>query len=56
MGRVRRELHWLAERVGPKALVVVIVGSSLLGAVIGAVVEAVHQYGLPHSPKGTPPS
>lgn len=56
MRGLRRDLRYLADWIGPRMLVVVIVAAALVGAVVCAVIEVVHQYGLPHSPKGTPPS
>jgi hypothetical protein len=54
MTGIRRDVALLVDRVGPRAMALVVVGCAVLGAVVGAVSEVVHQYGLPHSPKGTP--
>jgi hypothetical protein len=53
---MRRDLRQLVDAVGPRALVVAVAGCAVIGAVLGAVLEVVHQYGLPLSPKGTPPA
>lgn len=53
---MRSDLRYLVDRVGPRLLVAAVVGCAVVGALVGVVVEAVHQYGLPLSPKGTPPS
>lgn len=53
---MRRDLKFLVERVGPRVLVVAVVACAVIGAGIGAITEAVHQYGLPAAPKGAPPA
>lgn len=51
---MRRDLQLLVEHVGPRALLVLVGACAVVGAVACAAIEAVHQYGLPLSPKGTP--
>jgi hypothetical protein len=53
---MRRDLRCLVDAVGPRALVVAVVGCAVVGAGVAALLEVVHQYGLPSSPKGTPPA
>jgi hypothetical protein len=53
---MRRDVRLLVDRVGPRALVAAVAGCAVIGAIVGAVLEVVHQHGLPFAPKGTPPS
>lgn len=51
---VFRDARWLVKAAGPRLLVAVVVAAAVVGAGVGAVLEVVHQHGLPYSLKGTP--
>jgi uncharacterized integral membrane protein len=53
---MRRDLAYLLDKFGPRALGVVIVAAAVIGAVVGGLAEAVRSYTRPNAPKGTPPS
>jgi hypothetical protein len=53
---MRRDFAYLADQLGPRALVAVIVAAAAIGAVVGGVGEVVRTHSRPNAPKGTPPS